>query len=125
MSPDVFRKIALTLPGATEASHLHHPDFRIANRVFATLGYPDRSRGMVKLTPLQQSQFVAAYPAVFAPIPGGWGLRGATGVNLRRATVAAVRPALFEAWRNVAPKSPPLPTDRGAPSAARGSRRRR
>jgi hypothetical protein len=125
MSPDAFRRVALELPGATEASHMSHPDFRIANRVFATLGYPDRSRAMVKLTPLQQSQSVAAYPAVFAKIPGGWGLRGATGVDLRRATVAAVRPALFEAWRNLAPRSPPGPVDRGSTSAARGSRRRR
>lgn len=124
MSPETFRKIALELPGATEAVHMHHPDFRVANRVFATLGYPDRTRGMVKLKPLQQSQFIAAHPAVFAPILGGWGLRGATSVNLRCATVAAVRPALFEAWRNVAPTSPPLLKTPRSPRAPRRSRPR-
>lgn len=125
VTPDAFHKLALELPGATAASHMRHPDFRVANRVFATLGYPNRSWGMVKLTPLQQSQFVAAYPAVFEPIPGGWGLRGATGVKLRRATVAAVRAALFEAWRNVAPKLPPGPMDSAMRAAERASRRRR
>lgn len=84
---------------------MNHPDFRVAMRVFATLGYPDPAWGMVKLTPLQQSQFVRAHPKVFTPIPGGWGLRGATGVALRVATVAPVREALFAAWCNVAPKS--------------------
>jgi hypothetical protein len=81
-----------------------HPDFRVARRIFATLGYPDRGSAMVKLTPLQQAQFMRAYPAAFAPVSGGWGQRGATRVLLRKATMAAVRSALFEAWRNTAPR---------------------
>jgi hypothetical protein len=38
-------------------------------------------------------------------VKGGWGLKGATNVKLRSATVAVVRPALKAAWRNVAPSS--------------------
>jgi hypothetical protein len=103
MNPAGFRKLALALPEAVECSHMNHPDFRVRKRVFATLGHPGPGWGMVKLTPIQQSQFVAAYPEVFVPVAGGWGLRGATSVNLRAATAAALRPAIFEAWRNVAP----------------------
>jgi hypothetical protein len=103
MTADDFRKLALALPEARESAHMQHPDFRIGKRVFATLHYPDVEFGMVKLTPLQQSQFVAAYPKAFEPVPGGWGLRGATRVRLKAATRKALAPALFEAWRNAAP----------------------
>ena len=42
-----------------------HPDFRVAGRIFATLGYPRSGWGMVKLTPEQQELFVRAQPAAF------------------------------------------------------------
>jgi hypothetical protein len=103
MTPEAFRRLALSFPEAVEASHMNHPDFRLGKRVFATLGYPSHEWGMVKLTPLQQSQFMAAFPAVFVPAAGTWGLGGATSVRLRSATIRALRPAMFEAWRNIAP----------------------
>ena len=53
MTVDQFRRIALKLDGAIEASHMGHPDFRANGRIFATI-YPDGERGMVKLTPAQQ-----------------------------------------------------------------------
>jgi hypothetical protein len=104
MTPAGFRRLVLSLPEAVEASHQNHADFRVGKRVFATLGYPSRDWGMVKLNPLQQSQFMAACPEIFIPVAGNWGLAGATNVRLRAATVATLRPALFEAWRNVVPQ---------------------
>ena len=65
-----FRRLALSLPGAEERSHMNHPDFRVGGKIFATLGYPDASRGMVKLFPDQQAEFVAADPKSFAPVNG-------------------------------------------------------
>jgi hypothetical protein len=91
------------MPEAVEAGHMGHPDFRVGGRIFATLGYPDERWAMVKLTPGQQEAFVAADPAAFTPVQGGWGRRGATSVRLGRASPAAVRTALTTAWRNVAP----------------------
>jgi hypothetical protein len=41
MTPDDFRKIALSFPQAIESSYLSHPDFRVRGKIFATLGYPD------------------------------------------------------------------------------------
>jgi hypothetical protein len=102
MTPDAFRRLALAFPDTSESSHLDHPDFRVGKRVFATLGYPDIRWGMVKLTPEQQAQFVAAHPKVFAPAKGGWGLRGSTSLQLRSATSQLVKPALAAAWRNTA-----------------------
>ena len=103
MTPASFRRLALAMPEAVEAGHMGHPDFRVGGKIFATLGYPDERWAMVKLTPGQQEAFVAADPVAFAPVQGGWGLRGATNVLLREAKVSSVRTALTAAWRNVAP----------------------
>jgi len=104
MSPTEFRRLALSLPEAVESSHMNHPDFRVRGKIFATLTGADELCGMVKLTPEQQRWFVQIEPKVFAPVKGGWGLRGATNVNVASATEETLRPALVAAWRNVAPK---------------------
>lgn len=80
-----------------------HPDFRVAGRIFATLGYPKSGWAMVKLTPEQQQLFTRSRPGAFTPVRGGWGRGGATNVRLRLAGRAAVREALAIAWRNRAP----------------------
>jgi hypothetical protein len=100
---DGFRRLALALEGAAEHAHMGHPDFRVGGKIFATLGHPDADWAMVKLTPEQQFAFVDAEPEVFRPVQGGWGLRGATSVDLAAASVRTLRPALVTAWRNLAP----------------------
>ena len=64
-----FRRIALGMEGAVEGAHMGHPDFRVNNRIFATLHH-DREFGMVTLTPDQQEQFTRAHPDAFAPESG-------------------------------------------------------
>jgi hypothetical protein len=102
MTPGEFRKLALSLPDTEEHAHQHHPDFRVAGKIFATLGYPDADWGMVKLYPAQQQAYVAADPKTFAPVKGAWGLKGATSVHLASANKARVKEALSAAWRNTA-----------------------
>ncbi|HVB88471.1 MAG TPA: MmcQ/YjbR family DNA-binding protein [Candidatus Dormibacteraeota bacterium] len=99
-----FQRLALGFPETAGKAHQSHPDFRVVGKVFATLGYPDASWAMVKLTPEQQAEFVSAEPAVFVPVNGGWGRKGATNVKLRPAKIATVRSALAAAWCNRAPK---------------------
>jgi hypothetical protein len=84
---------------------MDHPDFRVAGKIFATLGYPDNDWAMVKLTPIEQEMFVRAQPAVFDPCTGAWGRRGATNVRLKAARKHTVRRALRAAWLLAAPKS--------------------
>jgi hypothetical protein len=103
MTQDDFRRIALALPEAVESEHMNHPDFRVGGKIFATL-WPAEKWGMVKLTPLQQSEFIAVAPTVFVPVKGGWGRRGCTNVILKLAKISSARSALFAAWSNVAPK---------------------
>jgi len=104
MTSDGFRRLALKMPEAAEVGHMGHPDFRVRGKIFATLGYPTVEWAMVKLTPEQQEALCTAEPAVFVPVKGKWGVRGATTVRLRLARVPSVRLALMAAWRNVAPK---------------------
>ena len=103
MTPDDFRRIALSLPQAEEGGHMGHADFRVGGKVFATLGYPDAAWAMVKLKPEQQEMLTAAAPAMFRPVKGAWGAKGATNVRLDAADEAGVRGALASAWRNTAP----------------------
>jgi hypothetical protein len=104
MTPAAFRRIALSMPEAVEASHQGHPDFRVGGKVFATIGYPDERYAMVKLTPAQQAKLVTEAPDMFAPVPGGWGRGGSTNVILAAADKAMVQSALAIAWENVALK---------------------
>ena len=94
MTADAFRRLALSLPEAEERAHMHHPDFRVRGKIFATLGYPDEGWGTVMLSPAQQQEFVNAAPKVFVPAKGAWGRNGSTCVNLRAATKEVLRPAL-------------------------------
>jgi YjbR len=94
MTPSQFRSLALSIPEVMEGSHMDHADFRIHGKVFATLGYPDESFGMVKLSPREQRSLIKKSPAAFAPIAGAWGKSGATKVNLAKARSAEVHDAL-------------------------------
>jgi hypothetical protein len=105
MSPNRFRLIALSLPGVIEGAHQGRTDFRAGKRIFATLGFPDKEWGTVKLTSEQQSVLVEAEPDMFRAVPGGWGKQGYTNVRLARADQTTLRSALTMAWSNIAPKS--------------------
>ena len=119
MTAQEFRRLALSLPQVTEAAHMGHPDFRVQNRIFATLGYPGPGWGMMKLTPEQQDWLVRAEPKVFTPVVGAWGRADYTNVKLRAARRRMVRDALMTAWRNRAPKRLILQEASAAPRKAR------
>jgi hypothetical protein len=101
---DRFRRAALALPEALEGSHGGHPDFRVGKRVFASLFYPDKDWGVVKLTPEQQAMVVEAEPEIFRPVSGVWGKQGNTNVRLAKADQVTLKSALTMAWQNIAPK---------------------
>lgn len=104
MTSEQFRRLALSLPEVEERHHMEHPDFRVGGKIFATLGYPDKSCGMIKLTPEQQRTLVETHPAVFVPAKGAWGSRGSTLLRLKDANADIVREALRAAWLGRAPK---------------------
>jgi len=98
MNADDFRRIALGLEGAIEGSHMDHPDFRVAGRIFASI-HPDPRVGMVKLSLDQQARFVSEHPRAFAPEAGAWGRQGYTRVQLRAVDEETAGEALTLAWQ--------------------------
>ena len=104
MTANDFRRLALALPETTERRHMDHPDFRVGGKIFATLGYPDKACGMVKLTPEQRHYFLKDNPDVFVPAKGTWARRGATSVRLKAISRKTLHKAITAAWRNTAPK---------------------
>jgi hypothetical protein len=94
-----FRRIALSLEGAEESSHMGSPDFRVGGRIFATLASQKQGYGNLMLTPEQQADFVAEQPDMFVPIAGGWGRMGMTHIRLAVTNEDVLRGALRTAWK--------------------------
>jgi hypothetical protein len=123
MTPNDFRKLALSFPETEERAHMNHPDFRVAGKIFATLGFANTDRAMVKVTPVEQEMLVRAEPSVFTPETGAWGRQGCTRVSLKAAKITTIRRALAAAWQLAAPASlaQKFPTE--AAAASGGARR--
>jgi hypothetical protein len=124
MTAEDFRRIALSLEGAEEGSHMGAADFRVGGRIFATLAAQHLGYGNLMLTPEVQTDFVGELPDVFIPIAGGWGRNGATHVRLAAANEDLLAGALRAAWKlrveknqkvgkKPAPKSKRASTPRG------------
>ena len=94
-----FRRIALSLEGVEESSHMGSPDFRVGGRIFATLASQKQGYGNLMLTPEQQADFIAEQPDIFVPIAGGWGRMGMTHIRLAAANEDVLAGALRTAWR--------------------------
>jgi hypothetical protein len=102
----LFRSLALELPGAVESSHMNHPDFRLNNRIFATLSAQEKGCGVLKLTLDQQSAFIADQPHIFSPVQGGWGRMGMTYIHLDQADESIMAGALKPLTRTSTPNKP-------------------
>jgi hypothetical protein len=94
-----FRRMALSMEGAEEGSHMGSVDFRVDGRIFATLAHAKLGYGNLMLAPEQQAAFVAELPEVFIPVKGGWGRMGATHIVLSAANEDVVAGALRVAWQ--------------------------
>ncbi len=97
------RQLALSLPETEEKSHFETPDFRVKNKIFATIK-ADKQLMMVKLSAVDQSVFCSFDTTVIYPVPGGWGRQGATYIELKKVKKSMLLDALTTAWKNVAPK---------------------
>ena len=122
MTAKDFRRIALSLEGAEEGSHLGSADFRVGGRIFATLAAVSQGYGNLMLAPEQQASFVAERPDLFVPVAGGWGKSGATHVRLSAVGEDVLAGALRAAWRLRIEKNRQADTKK-RPSPGSGRRR--
>lgn len=125
MNANDFRRIALSLEGAVESSHMGAPDFRVGGRIFATLASQAQGYGNLMLTLEEQTAFVEELPEVFLPVAGGWGRMGATHIRLDKASEDVLEGALRTAWRLRMEKNSKVgPKSRLRTTKARSRRRR-
>lgn len=99
MTADDFRRIALSMPGAEQGSHMGAVDFRVGGRIFATLASVQEGFGNLMLSREIQADFLAERADVFLPIKGGWGRMGMTHVRLAEVTEDVLAGAIQAAWK--------------------------
>jgi hypothetical protein len=131
MNANDFRRIALSLEGAEEGSHMGNPDFRVGGRIFATLAHQKLGYGNLMLTPVQQAAFVSELPEIFLPVHGGWGRMGATHIRLAKASEDVLAGALRTAWQlritknaKSKPAAKPKPAPKRTPAPRANPRRK-
>ena len=100
MTPDDVRAIVLSLPEVEEKSHMGHPDFRVRNKIFATLT-ADGTAANLRITRENLDALVAADPRAYAAIWGGRYL----GIRLAHVGRTALKALLQDAWALTAPKT--------------------
>ena len=92
------RQIALALPEVVEAAHFKQPDFRVRNKIFATLP-ADQRIVCLKTTAANLDALVSVDGETFHDIwRGRW-----MSIRLDRVSLTLLRELLADSWRLVAP----------------------
>ena len=92
------RKIILSMPEAEESQHHGHPDFRVNNKIFATL-WPDEKRAVVKI----RDRTLWSHLSPHALSTNAWSKHGAMNVHLQHVDAATFRQLVEDSWYAVAP----------------------
>lgn len=108
-----LRRLALDLPGTTEAPHFDRTAFRV-RRIYATLTR-DSVTVNLKLSPGEQAHWCAILPFALRPVPNKWGAQGWTEVTLARLEPGDLSALLRAAWRTGGGIDP-KPTGRRPPN---------
>lgn len=93
------RKILLSLPDAQEGAHMGHPDFRVNNRVFASLRPDKKKLAVIKLSIANQTALLQMDPEAYSL--NGWSRQGWTNVHLDKVTPTRFRTLAQESWNAV------------------------
>lgn len=92
----LFREIALSLEGTTEAPHFDRTAFKV-RRIFATMP-ADGKTANLRLAPDEQALKCLTHPEAFAPVGNAWGRQGWTRCDLARVDRAELEQVLALAW---------------------------
>jgi hypothetical protein len=97
----IVRKLALGLPGAVESSHFDVADFRVRNKIFATIHPGGKTGVLLRLDPDLAAGLAEAAPETFSRVgAGGRALQ----VVFARIDRAQYQHLLQQAWQAIAPK---------------------
>ena len=103
VDPARVRELALALPLASEAPHFDRLAFRTPRKIFATLATGGGDLNLM-FDPDLRDFYCEQAPEAFAPVPGGWGRRGATRCDLGAVDEATLTSALNAAHQLAAPR---------------------
>ena len=103
VDPEKARSLALALPGAHEAPHMHRVAFRTPRKIFATLDAAAHDINLM-FDPDLRDLYCEQAPQAFAPVPGGWGRMGATRCDLQVVDETTLLSALKAAYQLAAPR---------------------
>lgn len=90
------RRLALSLPGTTEAPHFDRTAFRV-RRIYSTLPAAGQVANL-RLSPEEQAHWCRLLPEAVRPVPNRWGAQGWTEVTLDRIDLADLEILLRRAW---------------------------
>ncbi|HWW55022.1 MAG TPA: MmcQ/YjbR family DNA-binding protein [Acidimicrobiales bacterium] len=102
LRPADVRRLALSLPEATEAPHHDMTSFRVGGKIFATMP-PAGDRVHIMVSADEVAASCAEHPNFVEELWWGKKLSGCR-VMLAKADRVIVRELLTEAWRGKAPK---------------------
>lgn len=97
------RKLALEFDEAVEQPHFEKSSFRVRKKIFATLD-TEKKTLTLKFSLADQSAFSAFDESAIYPVPGGWGRKGWTIVELEKVEKDILIDALTTSYCQVAPK---------------------
>lgn len=104
MTAAAFRKLALSLPGATEEPHFERVSFRVGKKIFATMT-ADGTEVMVPVRPIERCYAILeSDPAVYRDYGGFTRRHGSLGVRLAKADAKLLRALLREAHERISAK---------------------
>jgi len=93
--------MCMSLEGTEELPHFHLTSFRVKSKIYATL---DENLALVRimLRPEEQDSYCQFDSAIVYPVPGRWGLRGATCFELEKVRKETLESALMLAYAKLA-----------------------
>lgn len=104
MTPDSFRKLALSMPDAYEAPHFNRTSFRVGKRIFATM-LEDQKEAMIPVRPIELCYaMLKAEPEKLIDHGGFSRAFGSLGLRLPKVTLKLVEPMMRAAYERVAPR---------------------
>jgi hypothetical protein len=102
MKLEAVRKIALSLPEATEEPHFHYTSFRVRNKIFATAP-PSGEHAHIFVADEELELALALHPGFIEKLLWGGKVAGVR-VILAKARSQVIAELLQKSWRRKAPK---------------------
>lgn len=103
ISLSYFRKLAMSFNEVEEAPHFDKTSFRVRKKIFATLD-TGIGRACVKLSVADQDAFCGIDTGMIYPVPGAWGRKGWTFVELKVVNATILHSLLTAGYCTVAPR---------------------